>query len=106
MGTNAKVLMQFEHRPQAYGDWNGYLISDDPVLYPWESTVGVPGQHVPRVPGTGGRVRGAGRAGDHRRELSGSGRSHEVAGAVGCQGNATDRSKSSLCGFLAVGSSR
>jgi monoamine oxidase len=44
MGTNAKVLMQFERRPQAYGDWNGYLISDDPVLYTWESSLGAPGQ--------------------------------------------------------------
>ena len=44
MGTNAKVLMQFERRPQAYGRWNGYMISDDPFLYTWESSLGEPGR--------------------------------------------------------------
>ena len=44
MGTNAKVLMQLENRTQAYGDWNGYLISDDPFLYTWDSTLGEAGR--------------------------------------------------------------
>ncbi len=43
MGTNAKVAMQFERRPQDYGGWNGYMYSDDPVLLTWESTLGEPG---------------------------------------------------------------
>ena len=44
MGTNAKVLMQFDLRPQEYGGWNGYMYSDDPFLATWESTLGVPGR--------------------------------------------------------------
>lgn len=40
MGTNAKVAMQFERRPQAYGGWNGYMYNDDPMLLTWESTLG------------------------------------------------------------------
>lgn len=44
MGTNAKVLMQFERPPQAYGHWNGYAIGDDPFLLTWESTLGEPGR--------------------------------------------------------------
>jgi monoamine oxidase len=44
MGTNAKVLMQFDRHSQAYGDWNGYLIADDPFLYTWKSTLGQPGR--------------------------------------------------------------
>jgi monoamine oxidase len=43
MGTNAKVLMQFDRRPQSYRDWNGYLLSDEPYLLTWESTLGEPG---------------------------------------------------------------
>jgi monoamine oxidase len=44
MGTNAKVLMQFERRPRHYGDWNGYMLSDDPFLWTWDSTLGQPGR--------------------------------------------------------------
>jgi monoamine oxidase len=44
MGTNAKVLMQFDRRPQDYGGWNGYMYSDDPFLVTWESTLGAPGR--------------------------------------------------------------
>ena len=43
MGTNAKVLMQFDGRPHAYGGWNGYAYGDDPYLATWESTLGEPG---------------------------------------------------------------
>jgi monoamine oxidase len=55
MGTNAKVLMQFERRPQAYGDWNGYMIGDDPFLYTWESTLGEPGRRSILTTYFGGR---------------------------------------------------
>ncbi len=44
MGTNAKVMLQFDRRPREYGDWNGYMGSDDPFLLTWESTLGEPGQ--------------------------------------------------------------
>ncbi len=44
MGTNAKLLMQFERRPRDYGGWNGYMYSDDPYLVTWESTLGEPGR--------------------------------------------------------------
>ena len=43
MGTNAKVLMQFDDRPPAYGDWNGTLTNDDPYYLTWESSLGEPG---------------------------------------------------------------
>ena len=43
MGTNAKVIMQFEHRPQHYGGWNGYLNTDRPIFQTWESSAGQPG---------------------------------------------------------------
>jgi hypothetical protein len=46
--------------PQAYGDWNGYLISDDPVLDTWESTLGVPGQRSIITTYFGGRSGAAG----------------------------------------------
>ena len=60
MGTNAKVLMQFERRPQAYGDWNGYLVSDAPFLYTWESTLGEPGRRSIVTTYFGGRSGAAG----------------------------------------------
>jgi monoamine oxidase len=77
MGTNAKLLMQFDRRPRRYGDWSGYLTSDSPYLLTWESTLGQPGRssivttffggrsgagglpaagaHAPTVPGEVGR---------------------------------------------------
>ena len=60
MGTNAKVLMQFEQRPQAYGEWNGYLVSDAPFLYTWESTLGEPGRRSIVTTYFGGRSGAAG----------------------------------------------
>ena len=44
MGTNAKVLTQFDRRPRDYGGWNGYMYNDDPFLATWESTLGEPGR--------------------------------------------------------------
>ena len=60
MGTNAKVLMQFDRRPQAYGHWTGYAYSDDPFLATWESTLGEPGRSSIITTYFGGRS-GAGR---------------------------------------------
>lgn len=62
MGTNAKLLMQFERRPQAYGRWNGYLTSDDPFLLTWESTLGQPGRTSVVTTYFGGRSGAAGLA--------------------------------------------
>ena len=62
MGTNAKVLMQFERRPQSFGDWNGYLVSDAPFLYTWESTLGEPGRSSIVTTYFGGRSGAAGLA--------------------------------------------
>ncbi len=60
MGTNAKVLMQFERRPQDYGRWNGYMYSDDPFLLTWESTLGEPGRSSILTTYFGGRSGAAG----------------------------------------------
>jgi monoamine oxidase len=60
MGTNAKVAMQFERRPQAYGNWNGYAYTDDPVQLTWESTLGEPGRQSIITSYFGGRSGAAG----------------------------------------------
>ncbi len=60
MGTNAKVAMQFDGRPQAYGDWNSYMYSDDPKLLTWESTLGERGSQSIVTTYFGGRSGGAG----------------------------------------------
>ncbi len=44
MGTNAKVLMQLEDPPQRYGRWSGDMVSDDPYLFTWDSTLSQPGR--------------------------------------------------------------
>ena len=44
MGTNAKVLMQFERRPPHYGNWSGGYVTDDPYYVTWESSHGEPGR--------------------------------------------------------------
>ena len=62
MGTNAKVLMQFDRRPRAYGDWSGYMYSDDPFLGTWESTLGQPGRESILTTYFGGRSGAAGLA--------------------------------------------
>jgi monoamine oxidase len=59
-GTNAKVAMQFDRRPQAYGHWNGYALSDDPLLETWESTLATPGRRSVITTFFGGRSGGAG----------------------------------------------
>ncbi|HEY7150188.1 MAG TPA: NAD(P)/FAD-dependent oxidoreductase [Solirubrobacterales bacterium] len=44
MGTNAKVLMQFRHRPHREGRWNGELSTDRPFLDTWDSSLTQPGE--------------------------------------------------------------
>jgi monoamine oxidase len=64
MGTNAKVLMQFDRRPRDYGDWSGYMYSDDPFLLTWESTLGEPGPTSIVTTYFGGRSGAGGLAAD------------------------------------------
>ncbi len=59
MGTNAKVAMQFAQRPQAYGHWDGYMLSDDPVLETWESTLATSGKRSVITTYFGGRSGGS-----------------------------------------------
>lgn len=40
MGTNAKVSLQLDQRPQRFEGWNGYLAADRPVFETWESSAG------------------------------------------------------------------
>lgn len=58
-GTNAKVAMQFAQGPQAYGRWNGYMLSDDPVLETWESSLATRGRQSVITTFFGGRSGGA-----------------------------------------------
>jgi monoamine oxidase len=44
MGTNSKVLMQFERRPEAYGRWSGDLTTDHPFQYAWDTSLTQPGR--------------------------------------------------------------
>ncbi len=60
MGTNAKVLMQFDERPHAYGTWSSYMYSDAPFLTTWESTLGEPGSASILTTYFGGRSGGRG----------------------------------------------
>jgi monoamine oxidase len=39
MGTNAKVLLQFRHRPERFGGWNGALTTDQPLLDTWDTSL-------------------------------------------------------------------
>jgi monoamine oxidase len=39
MGTNAKVLMQFRHRPYHEARWDGELATDRPFLDTWDSSL-------------------------------------------------------------------
>jgi monoamine oxidase len=44
MGTNAKVILQFRRRPERFGSWNGELVTDQPFLDTWQSSLGQPGR--------------------------------------------------------------
>jgi monoamine oxidase len=44
MGTNSKVLLQFDRRPQHYGRWNGELTTDHPFEYSWDTSLTQPGR--------------------------------------------------------------
>jgi len=59
MGTNAKVLLQFRHRPDRFGHWDGDLVTDRPFLDTWQSSLGQPGRAGLITVYSGGRV-GAG----------------------------------------------
>lgn len=59
MGTNAKVLMQFHHRPERFGNWNGELVTDRPQLDTWQSSLTQPGRAGLITVYSGGKV-GAG----------------------------------------------
>ncbi len=59
MGTNAKVILQFRERPERFGDWNGELVTDQPFLDTWQSSLGQPGRAGLITVYSGGRV-GAG----------------------------------------------
>jgi monoamine oxidase len=39
MGTNAKLLLQFEARPEEYERWNGNLQTDHPFQYTWDTSL-------------------------------------------------------------------
>jgi monoamine oxidase len=62
MGTNAKLLLQFRHRPARHGRWNGELTSDRPLLDTWDSSLTQPGTTALLTVYTGGAA-GAGQAG-------------------------------------------
>jgi monoamine oxidase len=44
MGTNSKLLMQFRHRFERDGRWNGELSTDRPFLDTWDSSLTQPGE--------------------------------------------------------------
>jgi monoamine oxidase len=60
MGTNAKLLMQFERRPSRYGDWSGSYLTDNPYYWTWQSSVAEPGRAGLITFYSGGRSGGAG----------------------------------------------
>jgi monoamine oxidase len=63
MGTNAKVILQFRRRPERFGGWDGELVTDQPFLDTWQSSLGQPGRAGLITVYSGGRV-GAGYPGD------------------------------------------
>jgi monoamine oxidase len=64
MGTNAKVLMQFRHRPSHFGGWNGELSTDrPPFLDTWDSSLTQAGREGLITVYSGGAVGAGYRAG-------------------------------------------
>ena len=60
MGTNAKVILQFRRRPEELRrGWDGELVTDQPFLDTWQSSLGEPGRAGLITVYSGGRV-GAG----------------------------------------------
>lgn len=60
MGTNAKLILQFRRRPEEIGrGWDGELVTDQPFLDTWQSSLGEPGRAGLITVYSGGRV-GAG----------------------------------------------
>lgn len=56
MGTNAKLLLQFDARPVAYGGWSGEASLDSPPTATWESSLTQPGRSGLLTVFTGGRA--------------------------------------------------
>lgn len=56
MGTNAKVILQFRTRPERFSGWNGVLVTDQPFLDTWQSSVGQPGRAGLITVYSGGKV--------------------------------------------------
>jgi monoamine oxidase len=59
MGTNAKLLMQFDRRPSREGGWDGSLSTDEPFLDTWDTSLTQPGRSGLLTVYSGGAV-GAG----------------------------------------------
>ncbi len=43
MGTNSKLLLQFDARPEEFRRWNGNLETDHPFQYTWDTSLTQPG---------------------------------------------------------------
>jgi monoamine oxidase len=56
MGTNAKVILQFQVRPERFGNWNGELVTDEPFLDTWQSSLGQRGREGLITVYSGGKV--------------------------------------------------
>ena len=54
MGTNAKLLIQFRHRPAHFRRWDGDLVSDHPLFDSWDTSLTQPGQRGLLTVYTGG----------------------------------------------------
>jgi monoamine oxidase len=56
MGTNSKLLMQFDRRPEDFGNWDGALTIDAPQLETFDTSLTQPGRSSLITVFTGGRV--------------------------------------------------
>jgi monoamine oxidase len=56
MGTNSKLLMQFDRRPESFGNWDGALSTDAPQLETFDTSLTQPGRSSLITIFTGGRV--------------------------------------------------
>ena len=61
MATNAKIILRFDRRPEAFDDWSGWLQSDHPRFSTWNSNPGKVGNSGLLTVFAGGAV-GAGYA--------------------------------------------
>jgi monoamine oxidase len=56
MGTNSKLLMQFDRRPEHFGNWDGAVTIDAPQLETFETSLTQPGRSSLITVFTGGRA--------------------------------------------------